>query len=248
MDRSANGDYGVRWRESNRSGRIVTKEKFFSDDRARQRFTDRLEKSDNFIEFVGWSDPRTASRQRTALKPRDLDWIADVLQNQREHMNDREMADQIAQVQGLNRGDGIELVMEWERGRGWSKAWNRAAMHKWVESHLPVTASDRGGMNVDRIAVAGKLVRLAKALVEEPGRVRKAKGMEDLPTAERKVAEKMKAKGYRYCYQVTTVDGDFGDPLYAKNSSDVGPMLRSFPDYKNAKMKWIVDLGEPDRT
>lgn len=59
-----------------------------------------------------------------------------------------------------------------------------------------------------------------------------------LSDSEQKVAEKMKLKGYNYVVQVSTVDGDFGEPIYFKSANDVGPLLRSFPDYKKAKVKW----------
>jgi hypothetical protein len=62
--------------------------------------------------------------------------------------------------------------------------------------------------------------------------------VEDLNDQEQAVAKKMQAKGYNYIVQVTTVDGDFGAPLYFKGANDVGPFLRSFPDYKNAKTAW----------
>ena len=70
------------------------------------------------------------------------------------------------------------------------------------------------------------------------------KTIDDLPTAEQAIARKMMAKGYRYCIQIVTKDGDFGEPLYFKSSDQVGPFLRSFPDYQNAKTKWIVKLPE----
>ena len=42
--------------------------------------------------------------------------------------------------------------------------------------------------------------------------------------------------------QIATVDGAFGDPLYFKSADDVGPFLRSFPDYAKAKIDWVLKL------
>ena len=44
--------------------------------------------------------------------------------------------------------------------------------------------------------------------------------------------------------QIATVDGEFGDPLYFKSADDVGPFLRSFPDYAKAKIDWILKLED----
>ena len=74
-----------------------------------------------------------------------------------------------------------------------------------------------------------------------------AKSYEDLPAKEKKVAQGMMAKGYNYVVQITTVDGDFGEPLYFKNSSEVGPFLRTFPDYQNAKAKWSISLKDKEK-
>ncbi len=88
---------------------------------------------------------------------------------------------------------------------------------------------------MNRIAVAKELVKLAAEIT-----------FEDVSPVfrpeERKNAEKMKAKGYAYMVQVDTVDGPFGDPLYFKSSNEIGPFLRSFPSYTNAKTKWVVKL------
>jgi hypothetical protein len=86
-----------------------------------------------------------------------------------------------------------------------------------------------------REKVAGELVRLAKDLVS-------ATSIDDLSASEQKIAQKMKDKGYSYVAQIVTVDGDFGEPLYFKSSGEVGPFLRSFPDYKKAKTKWNFKL------
>ena len=62
------------------------------------------------------------------------------------------------------------------------------------------------------------------------------------PHVEIAMAKKFKAKGYNYVVQITTIRGDFGDPMYFKSASDVGPFLRSFPDYEKAKIKWSGNL------
>ena len=62
--------------------------------------------------------------------------------------------------------------------------------------------------------------------------------MEDLGAAEQDIGKKMKAKGYNYIVQITTVDGSFGEPLYFKSADSVGPFLRSFPNYANAQIAW----------
>lgn len=69
-----------------------------------------------------------------------------------------------------------------------------------------------------------------------------AKG--NLPVSEVAVAKKMKEKGYGVVVQIATKNGDFGDPLYFKSSGQVGPFLRSFPDYENATVKWSVNLKD----
>jgi ribosomal protein L37AE/L43A len=67
---------------------------------------------------------------------------------------------------------------------------------------------------------------------------------EDLPRSEKIVAEKMFRKGYRYVFQLVTSEGNFGEPLYVKGANEVGPLLRSFPDYMNAKYSWVIKLPE----
>jgi len=87
---------------------------------------------------------------------------------------------------------------------------------------------------MDRNHIAQTLVRLARELVAAP----------KLTGKELAIAKKMKAKGYNYAIQITTVDGDFGEPMYFKDSGQVGPFLRGFPDYKNAKTKWVIKLDD----
>ena len=55
---AASGDpYGVRWSEFDRSDQIVHKQKDFKTEAARTKYTDVLEKKDNFKCFDSWSDP-----------------------------------------------------------------------------------------------------------------------------------------------------------------------------------------------
>ncbi len=42
--------YGIRWIEFNRQDRMVTKEKFFSTEKARNNFAKKLEAKDNFYQ------------------------------------------------------------------------------------------------------------------------------------------------------------------------------------------------------
>jgi len=76
-----------------------------------------------------------------------------------------------------------------------------------------------------------QLLKLAKTFIST-----------DIPSGEMAIAKKMKKKGYNYAVQITTKDGEFGEPLYFKNPNEVGPLLRSFPDYQNAKIKWTAKL------
>jgi hypothetical protein len=66
--------------------------------------------------------------------------------------------------------------------------------------------------------------------------------IENLSRKEKQFALIMKAKGYNYAVQISTVDGDYGEPLYFKSSNDIGPLLRPFPDDLNAKIKWSINL------
>jgi len=99
----------------------------------------------------------------------------------------------------------------------------------------PMGGTDECPMAKEELAT--ELVRLAKALVA---------GAPALSNKEKAVAKKMQAKGYNYIVQITTVDGDFGEPLYFKHASEVGPFLRNFPDYQKAKIKWTATLSDFD--
>jgi hypothetical protein len=80
----------------------------------------------------------------------------------------------------------------------------------------------------------------SKTMLKESASV--PRKLEDLSAKEQEIAKKMMAKGYLYIVQITTKDGDFGDPLYFKDAQDVGKLLRSFPDYENAKTTWNFKL------
>lgn len=57
--KDASGEYGVRWSESSgQSMTAVTKEKFFRTEAERDKFVEQVESKDQFIEFLGWSDPK----------------------------------------------------------------------------------------------------------------------------------------------------------------------------------------------
>jgi hypothetical protein len=49
-------EYGLRWREADRSGHLVTREKFFRTDEARSKFADLVAESSRFICFVAWCE------------------------------------------------------------------------------------------------------------------------------------------------------------------------------------------------
>lgn len=50
-------EWGVRWREWDRRDQLVTKERTFATEKALDRFVEKLEKKDNFHEFVAWLNP-----------------------------------------------------------------------------------------------------------------------------------------------------------------------------------------------
>ena len=55
----AGQEWGLRWKEWNAKGQLVTKEKFFATDEARTKFIEKLEQKDNFHMVESFSDPRT---------------------------------------------------------------------------------------------------------------------------------------------------------------------------------------------
>ena len=64
-----------------------------------------------------------------------------------------------------------------------------------------------------------------------------------LPASEKDIAPKMKSKGYHFVIQFVNEDGtDFGEPLYFKTVSSVGPFMRD----TNLKQKWVVNLNKVD--
>ena len=50
------GEFGVRWVEADRSGRLVRRQRIFSDPAAQGSFCARLEQKDSFIRFEAWSE------------------------------------------------------------------------------------------------------------------------------------------------------------------------------------------------
>lgn len=50
-------DYGIRWKEFDRNGRQITKEKYFSNDAALKKFTAKLMEKDNFCCIDAWLSP-----------------------------------------------------------------------------------------------------------------------------------------------------------------------------------------------
>ena len=97
----------------------------------------------------------------------------------------------------------------------------------------------------------------AKAAIESHRKSKISKGYEEtrmrqgstdpqISDEEKKTAEKMFAKGKKYVIQFENVHGGglFGDPLYFESSDEVGPFMRSFPEHRAVKMKWIANLGQ----
>lgn len=67
--RDGEGEYGVRYRQANKSGSIQTKEKNFATQAQLDAFVKKVENEDGFIEFTAWLSPKTndATRQFTVL-------------------------------------------------------------------------------------------------------------------------------------------------------------------------------------
>lgn len=57
--RDAGGEYGVQYRQANKSGSIQTKEKTFQTQAQLDAFVKKVENEDGFIEFVSWLSPKT---------------------------------------------------------------------------------------------------------------------------------------------------------------------------------------------
>lgn len=47
-------EYGVKWIEANASGQLAGKTKFFSSEKQRERFVEKLVEKDGFIEIDSW--------------------------------------------------------------------------------------------------------------------------------------------------------------------------------------------------
>jgi hypothetical protein len=58
-------EWGVRWTEFDRDNRLVTKEKIFSTERARNNFIDGRERKDNFGDVIAWLDPKPEAVSET---------------------------------------------------------------------------------------------------------------------------------------------------------------------------------------
>jgi hypothetical protein len=54
---SADGNWGVQWSEFNKKDQVVNKERTFSTEKAREKFTKGLSDKNNFRRFEAWSDP-----------------------------------------------------------------------------------------------------------------------------------------------------------------------------------------------
>jgi len=47
-------EYGIRWQEFNKRDEVITKEKIFKTEKAREKFVDRLVEKDNFYQLDAW--------------------------------------------------------------------------------------------------------------------------------------------------------------------------------------------------
>ena len=47
-------EYGIRWVEFNKRNEMVTKEKIFKTEKARNRFADKVVEKDNFYQIDAW--------------------------------------------------------------------------------------------------------------------------------------------------------------------------------------------------
>lgn len=47
-------EYGIRWQEFNKRDEVVTKEKIFKTEKAREKFIDKLVEKDNFYQLDAW--------------------------------------------------------------------------------------------------------------------------------------------------------------------------------------------------
>jgi hypothetical protein len=88
--------------------------------------------------------------------------------------------------------------------------------------------------------IAEELLKIARELTAAP------RSFSDLSSSEQAVARKMMDKGYTWAVQISTIDGDFGEPLYFKDGMDIVKFVESFPSYKKARMKWQADLMTAD--
>jgi hypothetical protein len=59
-----------------------------------------------------------------------------------------------------------------------------------------------------------------------------------METTTENIDQKMFLKGYQFAVQFETIEGDFGEEIYFKDSEEIGPFLReTFKDSEQAKIK-----------
>lgn len=66
---------------------------------------------------------------------------------------------------------------------------------------------------------------------------------------EYRVAMALRSKGYTHAIQLECCqDGetyeDHGEPLYVKSADEVGPLLRSFPEFTKTRVKWSCAIDK----
>ena len=58
-------EYGIRWTEADRTGRLVPKEKIFRTRTARDYYANLVAEKTGFIRFDAWLDPPDAKKETT---------------------------------------------------------------------------------------------------------------------------------------------------------------------------------------
>jgi hypothetical protein len=108
----AGKEWGLRWKEWNAKGQLVTKEKFFATDEARTKFIEKVEQNDNFHMVESFSDPRTGMHAgqpqvAMAINPEDQEQIR---HSQQQMQARKELTKALDALKGTLRG--IDTAMK----------------------------------------------------------------------------------------------------------------------------------------
>ena len=77
LNESTDSDsYGLKWSEFDNKDRVVNKQKFFSTEKERQSFADKLEDKDSFKKFLAWSEPKNEAAARGMPDKGNWDQVA----------------------------------------------------------------------------------------------------------------------------------------------------------------------------